>query len=102
MPDATIHSVTDGVEVTISIAGRFNYSVHREFRDAYERAEEQNNRYVIDLRGTEYMDSSALGMLLLLREHAGGDRADIRIINCSPAIQDILSIANFHRLFEIA
>lgn len=102
MADATIHSVTNGSEVTIAINGRFNYSVHREFRDAYEKADGKSAHYVIDLRGTEYMDSSALGMLLLLREHAGGDRADVRIINASPAIQDILAIANFHRLFDIS
>ena len=45
------------------------------------------------------MDSSALGMLLLLREHAGGDRASIKIVHCQPEVKKILTIANFHPLF---
>jgi anti-anti-sigma factor len=51
--------------------------------------------------GTDYIDSSALGMLLLLREHAGNDKADITISGCKDEIRKILSIANFERLFNI-
>ena len=40
-------------------------------------------------------------MLLLWREHAGGDAARIRIINCTPEVRRILGIANFHTLFDI-
>ncbi len=49
----------------------------------------------------EYMDSSALGMLLLLRERAGGDNAQIDIVNCNPGPEKILKAANFNRLFNI-
>lgn len=59
-------------------------------------------RYVVNLQGTTYMDSSALGMLLLLRDHAGGDEADIRLLNCSPDVRKILSVSNFEQLFVIA
>ena len=47
------------------------------------------------------MDSSALGMLLLLRERAGGDRAAIEITHCSPEIRKIFAVSNFDRLFKI-
>ena len=49
----------------------------------------------------EYLDSSALGMLLLMREHAGGDHAKIRIVNCRPQIKNILKVANFAKLFTV-
>ncbi len=94
----------DGSKVTITIDGRFDFGVHREFRNAYEKAETKasNAKYVVDLSGTDYMDSSALGMLLLLREHAGGDNADVTVTNCRPVIREILDIANFDKLFKIA
>jgi anti-anti-sigma factor len=87
--------------VTVRITGRFDFGVHREFRETYK---ERNDvaQYLVDLNGTEYMDSSALGMLLLLREHASGNGATVRIVNCNPEIRQILSISNFFRLFEIA
>lgn len=82
------------------IGQRFDFSLHREFRDAYKAVEPGAGSYVVDLQDTEYMDSSALGMLLLLREHAG-DRGAIRLVNCRTDVKRILAIANFQRLFEI-
>jgi HptB-dependent secretion and biofilm anti anti-sigma factor len=40
-------------------------------------------------------------MLLLLREHAGGDRAKVKIVHCRPEVKKIFSIANFHQLFQL-
>lgn len=91
----------DGRVVTIDISGRFDFSVHQEFRQVYEQAQDTALQYIIDLRQTEYMDSSALGMLLLLREHAGGDRANVKIVHCQPEVKKILTIANFHQLFHL-
>ncbi|RMD64316.1 anti-sigma factor antagonist [Candidatus Parcubacteria bacterium] len=97
----TTHVSPQDKTVTISIDGHFDFRVHREFRQAYEQAPGPDTTYVIDLHGTEYIDSSALGMLLLLREYAGGERANVYITNCTPAVQKILTVANFHRLFHI-
>lgn len=99
----TSQVIDDGNTVIIAINGRFDFGVHREFRVAYEKAETKtpHPRYIVDLRNTEYMDSSALGMLLLLREHAGGDKADVLISHCGPVIREILNIANFDKLFKI-
>jgi anti-anti-sigma factor len=91
----------DGQELTIAIRGRFDFASHQEFRDAYERVNITPRRYLIDLQGTSYLDSSALGMLLLLRDHAGGDTAQIRLLNCSSDVRKILAISNFEQLFQI-
>jgi anti-anti-sigma factor len=47
------------------------------------------------------MDSSALGMLLQLREHAGGSNQSVLIRNCNPEIAEILRISNFNKLFTM-
>ena len=91
----------DGSELNIGIDGRFDFSSHQDFRKAYEDASENLHRYVVDMNATTYLDSSALGMLLLLRDHAGGDHANIRIINCNEDVKKILTISNFEQLFEI-
>ncbi|MEB0155953.1 STAS domain-containing protein, partial [Pseudomonas sp. CCC3.2] len=49
-----------------------------------------------------YLDSSALGMLLLLRDHAGGENSKISLINCNKDVGTILTISNFSKLFKIA
>ena len=57
--------------------------------------------YVVDLSDTEYLDSSALGMLLLLREHAGGESSKIEISQASDEVRKILDVANFGKLFKM-
>ncbi|TBU95404.1 STAS domain-containing protein [Phytopseudomonas dryadis] len=101
MPITSLPS-DDGQELTIVIQGRFDFGAHQEFRNAYERVDVRPKRYVVDLKATTYLDSSALGMLLLLRDHAGGDRAQIRLLNCNADVRKILSISNFEQLFQIA
>ncbi len=98
----TSHISSDGNQLTINVTGQFNFSVYQKFREACQQVTAPRTSFVIDLRGTEYMDSSALGMLLLLRERSGGDAADIHITNCNPEIRKIFAIANFDRLFQIA
>jgi anti-anti-sigma factor len=56
---------------------------------------------VVDLKDATYLDSSALGMLLLLRDHAGGDSSQVKIVNCNADVKKILSISNFEQLFTI-
>ncbi|MFP4079211.1 MAG: STAS domain-containing protein [Ectothiorhodospira sp.] len=87
--------------VTITIGGRFDFAQHKHFRDAYRDIPANTRRYVVDLSEATYLDSSALGMLLLLREHAGGDSARITIRGCSTDVQRVLRIANFDRLFSL-
>ena len=91
----------DGKELTIFIKGRFDFSTHQDFRNAYESAPATLTGYVVDLREATYLDSSALGMLLLLRDHAGGDGSRVRIVNCNPDVKKILAISNFEQLFSI-
>lgn len=91
----------DGQQLTITISGRFDFSTHQDFRGAYEK-ETQAKRIVVDLKDTSYLDSSALGMLLLLRDHAGGERADVQLVNCNPDVIKILTISNFNKLLKIS
>mgnify|MGYP000921847619 CR=1 FL=1 len=93
---------SDGADFVISIKGRFDFSSHQAFRDAYEGAGGADVAYRIDMSETTYLDSSALGMLLLLRDYAGGDKANVQIVNCNPDVRKILIISNFEQLFKIA
>lgn len=89
-----------GGSVLIKITGRFDFNAHHDFRNVY-RNEKASAAYTIDMAGTEYIDSSALGMLLLLREHAGNESANITIAGCNEDIKKIFAISNFEKLFTI-
>ena len=90
-----------GNKVTISVVGKFDFQLYDEFRASYADTAGNGVGYVVDLSDTEYLDSSALGMLLLLREHAGGESSSIEITQASPEVRKILDVANFGKLFKI-
>jgi HptB-dependent secretion and biofilm anti anti-sigma factor len=91
----------DGGTLKITVGPRFDFHCQREFLDAYTKSTAGVLEYVIDLRETQYMDSSGLGMLLVLRKHAGGDAARICLRNVNPQVRAILKTANIDRLFHL-
>lgn len=98
----SVQSIINGDnEMVISIEGRFDFSAHQDFRDSYEGNKDDVKSYVVDMNKASYLDSSALGMLLLLRDHANNHKADVRIANCNPDVHKILTISNFEQLFDI-
>ncbi len=91
---------TSDNEVRIKPTGIMDFRLHKDFLRTYSN-QAADCRYVIDMQQVSYIDSSAMGMLFLLREHAGGDSADISIINCSPDVRKQLMTANFGSYFAI-
>ena len=97
----TIDVSSDKNTATIKINGRFDFSLHNEFRKSYKDVSLKNGVYSIDLSNTGYLDSSALGMLLLLKEHAESQSATVRLVNFNNEIKEILTIASFDKLFTL-
>ena len=98
-----IESRTDEQGMYIRIAGRFDFNLHSDFRKIIEAVKSSSSeKCSIDLGAVEDVDSSALGMLLLLRDAAGGEKSDVSIVNCKPEIKSILNMANFEKVFNIS
>ena len=97
----TVHHDSDTDCLTLHLGEHFDFSVHRAFHDACLGSAKAARSYVVDLGEVTRMDSSALGMLLLLREHAGADHADIRIVNAGSELRSTLKVAGFDKLFVL-
>lgn len=91
----------DDKTVTLKIAGRFDFSTHKDFMQAYKSYPKGDKVFVVDLAQTEYLDSSAMGMLLQLREHSAVQENNVVLKNGNEAVLEILRIANFGKLFTI-
>ncbi len=87
--------------IVITMPGRFDSRSHGAFRALHASLRGREQPVIVDFQRTEYMDSSALGMLLCLRQDVGGDDAQIVLRNCGDAVAKILGIANFQKLFDI-
>ncbi|MBF0260502.1 MAG: STAS domain-containing protein [Magnetococcales bacterium] len=90
----------EGERIMVRLPKLFGFSVRSEFKQAT-GDNPPGTKYKLDFQEVERMDSSALGMLLLLRETSGGISSDIMIVNSRPEIRKLLQLANFHTLFNI-
>ena len=98
----SIETAVNGNDLTIRITGRFDFGLHKDFRIASDKINANIRKVMVDMGRTEYVDSSALGMLLILREKMGGDRSAVKISNASPEVKKVLEIANFNQLFTLS
>ncbi|TJZ71684.1 STAS domain-containing protein [Chitiniphilus eburneus] len=85
----------------IAIQGHFTFEGHRQFKEATAAAlaAPQIETVEIDFAEVGYLDSAALGMLLLLNERAEGHRIVLR--HATGTVRSVLDIANFGKIFEI-
>lgn len=90
-------------QATLALSGRFDFNVHREFKEVYLPllAEGSLTQIDIDLSMVDYLDSSALGMLLMLRERANAANKQVTLSKPNQTVAQILEIANFNKIFTI-
>ena len=95
-------SLNEG-QAVMKLAGRFDFNAHREYRAALDRlaALASVDAYVVDLSEVSYLDSSALGMLLLLRDRARQQNKPVTLAGVSGSVRQVLDIANFSKMFAI-
>jgi anti-anti-sigma factor len=88
----------------IKLNGRFDFNTHREFRAAYEPlvSDADTHAVIVDFAGVDYLDSSALGMLLMLRDKLGGAGKEVALTGVRGNVKQVLDIANFGKLFPIS
>ena len=97
MPDST----QDHIQ-RIQISNRLDFAARDAFRHAGDAATAAPHvrKIVVDLRTTSYIDSAALGMLLILRDKALAAGKTVGIASVPGTVREILRIANFEKLFE--
>lgn len=93
----------EGSKGIIKLAGRFDFNRHREFRGAYEPLLDDAaiQEVIVDMGGVDYLDSSALGMLLMLKDKVSASKKSVALTNVSGSVRQVLDIANFGKLFRI-
>ena len=92
-----------GSKAVLNLNGRFDFHSHRDFRSAYEKVMEgaEVRDIEINFRQVDYLDSSALGMLLLLREKAEAAGKNVALVGLQGMVKQVLEIANFGKLFTV-
>ena len=92
-----------GVARLVLAAGRFDFKQYEPFKSAYEPALEtpEVEEIRVDFGAVSYIDSSALGMLLLLKEKSEEHEKEVVLSNCNETVKQVIRTVNFHRLFAM-
>lgn len=98
-----VNVATANGRAVLRLRGRFDFNAHRDFREAIDNALAQPDaaEVQVDLGSVDYLDSSALGMLLMLRDRCKSANKAVSLANCRGAVKQVLDIANFSRLFQM-
>jgi len=91
-------------ERSLQIPERFDFGYHKEFTEQYQNMLEQPgiSEIALDFSRVSYLDSSALGMMVLFQKKAKSKNINVRIRGVKDSAKEILTIANFDRLFDIS
>ena len=97
-----IQGAVDKERARITLAGRFDFHAHRNLRQCSDAllADQAVQELDINFAGVDYLDSSALGMLLL-REKAEGKGKRLVLSGLQGMVKQVLDIANFGKLFTL-
>ena len=90
-------------EKILQLPERFDFGYHSEFTEQYQArlADERVSEITLDFSRVGYLDSSALGMMVMFQKKAKSQNVSVKIKGAKDSAKDILQIANFDRLFKI-
>jgi anti-anti-sigma factor len=98
--DLVIHK--EGSAWRALFKGQFTFSDNARFRELLDGVvSESPKQVVLDVAQVSYVDSAALGMLLLLREAAETNNTNVIIAGANGQVLKILELSRFHDLFEM-
>jgi anti-anti-sigma factor len=91
-------------EKSLQVPERFDFGYHKEFTEQYQAILNDSGvtDVALDFSRVSYLDSSALGMMVLFQKKAKSKNIGVRIRGAKASAREILTIANFDRLFDIS
>lgn len=96
-------NVSEGEKgTTLSLNGRFDFHSHRHFRKiAEDLIAAGKSCLTVDLSGVSFIDSSALGMLLQIRDRCGKSGGKVTLLHPQNYVQRVLKLCRFQDLFRV-
>jgi anti-anti-sigma factor len=87
----------------ISMSDTFDFKMHRDFKNAYLPllGNATLQEIEIEMSKVEFLDSSAPGMLMLLKERASAANKTVTLLCVSGIVSQLLEVANFSKVFNM-
>lgn len=96
-----IHEVQEQT-VTLKLEGNFTYTQRKAFQDAFKALGTQNIEHIIiDLSQVAFLDSAALGLLMITHRQLLADKRRLSLAYPQPTVRQIIELANLHKTIPL-
>jgi len=87
---------------TLLLPNKFDYSYHRKFDEGYTQLLQNAvcKEIILDFSSVEYLDSAAIGMIVLLRKKCSNQQKVVKLKGAYGTAAEILDMAHMEKLFE--
>lgn len=88
--------------VTVKLDGTFTYTQRKAFQDAFKTLGTQNVEHIIiDLSQVAFLDSAALGLLMITHRQLLADKRKLSLAYPQPTVRQIIELANLHKTIPL-
>jgi len=95
-------NVKDGNINRIEMKGKFTFSDHGEFKKLFDSFKDKAMSQVeFNMKNVEFVDSAALGLLLLARDEAEKSGKKLVIVGPEGQVKKMFEISRFYELFDV-
>lgn len=89
-------------ESLLSIQGTFTFNDNTKFREILQLLEDDSlDAVTLNIQQLQFIDSAALGMLLLLHDEAQKRKVHVTLSGADGQIKKMLQLSNFEEIFTI-
>jgi anti-sigma B factor antagonist len=85
----------------VELSGDIDIALKDDLRARFEAAAQQSNTVDIDLSKVDYADSTALGLIVALRNRLRERGGDVRLVSPSERVRKLLGYAGLDQAFTI-
>ncbi len=92
-----IQNTVDGKNI-IHLDGRFDFGARKTFKEAVDRVAEEGSPFVLDLEKVTFVDSSALGLLVICHQNLKNKKIPFYLVNPQTYVKQVLDLANIGKM----
>ena len=88
--------------VTLKLEGNFTYTQRKPFQEILKAVSvEPMEHIVIDLSQVAFLDSAALGLLMISHRQLQADKRTLTLAYPQPTVRQIIELANLHKTIPL-
>lgn len=91
---------SDG-QMLVHMEGRFDFGARKTFKDAMDQAIKDEMPIVLDLAQVSFVDSSALGLLVISHQNLKSKKIPLCLVNPQVYVRQVLDLANIGKMIPI-